>query len=35
MTVFDGAADVDLEPIEGRTFDGRIQELVHRPTPHG
>ncbi|WUI03325.1 dihydrofolate reductase family protein [Spirillospora sp. NBC_00431] len=26
------AADFDLELIESRTFDGRIQELVYRPT---
>ncbi|MGK5533274.1 dihydrofolate reductase family protein [Streptomyces sp. URMC 129] len=32
--IFAGAADFDLELIESRTFDGRIQELVYRPTPH-
>ena len=33
--IFRGAADFDLELIESRTLDGRIQELVHRPTLHG
>ena len=33
--VLEGAADFDLELIESRTFDGRIQELVYRPTLHG
>jgi len=33
--VFQGAADFDLELIESRTLDGRIQELVYRPTLHG
>ncbi|MFD5317688.1 dihydrofolate reductase family protein [Streptomyces sp. NPDC127098] len=32
--IFEGAADFDLELIEHRTFDGRTQELVYRPTPH-
>jgi len=32
--VFGGAADFDLELIEGRTFDGRIQELIYRPSLH-
>jgi dihydrofolate reductase len=32
--VFEGAPDVDLELIESRTFDGRIQELIYRPTLH-
>jgi dihydrofolate reductase len=32
--IFEGAADFDLELIESRTFDGRIQELVYRPTLH-
>ena len=32
--VFKGAADFDLELIEGRTLDGRTQELIYRPTPH-
>ncbi|MFN8445866.1 MAG: dihydrofolate reductase family protein [Caldilineaceae bacterium] len=33
--VFQGAADFDLELIENRTLDGRIQELIYRPTLHG
>ena len=33
--IFQGAADFDLELLEGRTLDGRTQELVYRPTPHG
>ena len=32
--VFGGAADFDLELLESRTLDGRIQELVYRPTLH-
>jgi dihydrofolate reductase len=32
--VFGGAADFDLELLESRTLDGRIQELVYRPTRH-
>jgi dihydrofolate reductase len=32
--IFQGAADFDLELIDSRTFDGRIQELVYRPTLH-
>jgi dihydrofolate reductase len=32
--VFRGAADFDLEMIEHRTLDGRIQELIYRPTLH-
>jgi dihydrofolate reductase len=32
--VFDGAADFDLELVESRTLDGRLQELVYRPTLH-
>ncbi|WP_416975871.1 dihydrofolate reductase family protein [Streptomyces sp. 4F14] len=32
--VFEGAADFDLELIGSRTFDGRTQELVYRPTLH-
>lgn len=28
-----GAGDVDLDLLETRTFDGRSQELVYRPTP--
>ena len=34
-SVFQGAADFDLELIEGRTLDRNIQELVYRPTLHG
>ena len=30
-----GAADFDLELLESRTLDGRIQELVYRPALHG
>lgn len=30
--IFAGAADFDLDLLENRTFDGRIQELVYRPT---
>lgn len=33
--VLGGAADFDLELLETRTMDGRIQELVYRPTLHG
>jgi hypothetical protein len=32
--IFGGAADFDLELLETRTLDGRIQELVYRPTLH-
>ncbi|MFD4370140.1 dihydrofolate reductase family protein [Streptomyces sp. NPDC058527] len=32
--IFGGAADFDLELIEHRTLDGRIQELNYRPTLH-
>jgi dihydrofolate reductase len=32
--IFKGAADFDLELIEGRTLDGSIQELIYRPTLH-
>ncbi|MEU5465812.1 dihydrofolate reductase family protein [Streptomyces althioticus] len=32
--IFEGAADFDLELLEHRTLDDRIQELVYRPTPH-
>ena len=34
-SIFQGAADFDLELIETRTLDGRTQELVYRPTLHG
>ena len=33
--IFAGAADFDLELIESRTLDGRIQELIYKPTLHG
>jgi dihydrofolate reductase len=33
--IFGGAADFDLELIGSRTLDGRISELVYRPTLHG
>ena len=32
--VFAGAADFDLELLESRTLDGRIQELTYRPVRH-
>ncbi|MEU2970752.1 dihydrofolate reductase family protein [Nocardiopsis alba] len=32
--IFKGAEDFDLELLEHHTFDGRIQELVYRPTLH-
>ena len=32
--IFQGAADFDLDLIETRTFDGRTQELIYRPTLH-
>ncbi len=32
--IFEGAADFDLELLENRTLDGRIQELVYRPALH-
>ena len=32
--IFRGAADFDLELIESRLFDGRIQELIYRPSLH-
>jgi dihydrofolate reductase len=32
--VFAGAADFDLELLETRTLDGRVQELVYRPALH-
>ncbi|HET7311463.1 MAG TPA: dihydrofolate reductase family protein [Mycobacteriales bacterium] len=34
VPVFAGAADFDLELLGSRTYDGRIQELVYRPTLH-
>jgi dihydrofolate reductase len=33
--IFRGAPDFDLELIESRTLDGRVQELTYRPTLHG
>lgn len=33
--IFAGIGDYDLELLESRIFDGRIQELVYRPTRHG
>jgi dihydrofolate reductase len=33
-SIFQGAADFDLELIESRTLDGSIQELIYRPTLH-
>ena len=32
--IFGGAGDFDLELVESRTFDRRIQELTYRPTLH-
>jgi dihydrofolate reductase len=32
--IFQGAPDFDLELVETRTLDDRIQELVYRPTLH-
>ncbi len=32
--IFAGAADFDLDLLESRTFDGRTQELIYRPTLH-
>ena len=32
--VLAGAGDFDLELLDSRTFDGRSQLLVYRPTPH-
>ncbi|HLI50341.1 MAG TPA: dihydrofolate reductase family protein [Thermomicrobiaceae bacterium] len=32
--IFEGAADFDLELIESRTFDGKSQLLIYRPTLH-
>lgn len=33
--IFADAADFDLELLESRTFDGRIQELIYQPMLHG
>jgi dihydrofolate reductase len=32
--IFEAAADFDLELLDSRTLDGRIQELTYRPTLH-
>ena len=32
--IFGGADDFDLELIDSRTLDGRIQELIYRPSLH-
>ncbi|MEU4191782.1 dihydrofolate reductase family protein [Kribbella sp. NPDC026611] len=32
--IFEGAEDFDLDLVETRTFDGRTQELIYRPTLH-
>jgi len=32
--IFAGAEDFDLDLLDARTFDGRIQELTYRPSPH-
>ncbi|MBX3071712.1 MAG: dihydrofolate reductase family protein [Thermomicrobiales bacterium] len=32
--IFEHAADFDLELVESRTFDGRILEIIYRPTLH-
>jgi len=32
--VFEDAADFDLDLLESRTLDGRILELIYRPTLH-
>jgi dihydrofolate reductase len=32
--IFEGAADFDLELMESRTLDGRIQQLIYRPALH-
>ena len=32
--IFEGAEDFDLELLDTTTLDGRIQELVYRPTLH-
>ena len=34
VPIFADAADFDLELLESHTYDGRIQELVYRPTLH-
>ena len=32
--VFGAAADFDLDLVDSRLLDGRLQELTYRPTPH-
>ncbi|WP_329002154.1 dihydrofolate reductase family protein [Kribbella sp. NBC_00709] len=32
--IFEGTGDFDLELIESHTFDGHIQQVTYRPTPH-
>ncbi|MFT4394428.1 dihydrofolate reductase family protein [Gordonia lacunae] len=32
--VFGAATDFDLDLVDSRLLDGRIQELTYRPTPH-
>jgi dihydrofolate reductase len=32
--IFQGAADFDLQLVENRTLDGRVQELIYRPSIH-
>jgi hypothetical protein len=34
VPIFADAADFDLELLSSQTYDGRIQELVYRPTLH-
>jgi dihydrofolate reductase len=34
-SIFEGAADFDLELLESRTLDGHTQVLIYRPTLHG
>ncbi|MEQ1770260.1 MAG: dihydrofolate reductase family protein [Devosia sp.] len=33
--VFENAADFDLEMIESRTYDARIQVMIYKPRLHG
>jgi dihydrofolate reductase len=35
QSIFEGAADFDLELLESRTLDGHTQVLIYRPTLHG
>ena len=32
--IFEGAADFDLELLDSRTLDGKVLELIYRPTLH-